>query len=34
VVVVDACANMRSGVFGEMMMTYFKGSGGAGMVAA
>ena len=31
-VVVDARANMRSGVFGEMMMTYFKGRGGIGMV--
>ena len=31
-VVVDARADMRSGVFGEMMMTYFKGQGGAGMV--
>ena len=31
-VVVDARADMRSGVFGEMMMTYFKGRGGAGMV--
>ena len=29
---VDARADMRSGVFGEMMMTYFKGQGGAGMV--
>jgi len=32
VVVVDARANMVSGVFGEMMMTYFKGRGGAGVV--
>jgi len=31
-VLVDARADMRSGVFGEMMMTYFKGQGGAGMV--
>ena len=31
-VVVDARADMRSGVFGEMMMTYFQGRGGAGMV--
>jgi regulator of RNase E activity RraA len=31
-VVVDARGDMRSGVFGEMMMTYFKGQGGAGMV--
>jgi regulator of RNase E activity RraA len=32
VVVVDARADMTSGVFGEMMMTYFKGRGGAGVV--
>lgn len=32
VVVVDARANMRSGVFGEMMMTFFRGRGGAGVV--
>lgn len=32
VVVVDACGNMSSGVFGEMMLTYFKGQGGAGIV--
>jgi len=32
VVVVDARADMRSGVFGEMMMTYFKGRGGSGVV--
>ena len=32
VVVVDARANMRSGVFGDMMLTYFKGKGGAGLV--
>ena len=31
-VVVDARADMRSGVFGEMMLTYFKGRGGAGLV--
>jgi regulator of RNase E activity RraA len=31
-VIVDARADMRSGVFGEMMMTYFKGRGGAGIV--
>ena len=31
-VVVDARADMRSGVFGEMMLTYFKGRGGAGVV--
>jgi regulator of RNase E activity RraA len=32
VVVVDARADMRSGVFGEMMLTFFKGRGGAGVV--
>jgi len=32
IVVVDARANMRSGVFGEMMLTFFKGRGGAGVV--
>jgi len=32
IVVVDARADMRSGVFGEMMLTYFKGRGGAGLV--
>lgn len=32
VVVVDAKASMTSGVFGEMMLTYFKGKGGAGIV--
>jgi regulator of RNase E activity RraA len=32
VVVVDARADMSSGVFGDMMSTYFKGRGGAGMV--
>ena len=32
VVVVDARADMTSGVFGEMMMTYFRGRGGAGVV--
>lgn len=32
VVVVDARAHMKSGVFGEMMLTYFKGRGGAGLV--
>jgi regulator of RNase E activity RraA len=32
VVVVDARGEMSSGVFGEMMMTYFKGMGGAGVV--
>jgi regulator of RNase E activity RraA len=31
-IVVDARADMRSGVFGEMMLTYFKGRGGAGVV--
>jgi len=32
IVVVDARANERSGVFGEMMLTFFKGRGGAGIV--
>jgi regulator of RNase E activity RraA len=32
VVVVDARADMRSGVFGNMMLTYLKGKGGAGIV--
>jgi regulator of RNase E activity RraA len=32
IVVVDARADMISGVFGEMMMTYFMGRGGAGLV--
>ena len=32
IVVVDARGNMSSGVFGEMMLTYFKGRGGAGVV--
>ena len=32
IVVVDARADMRSGVFGEMMLTYFMGRGGAGVV--
>jgi regulator of RNase E activity RraA len=32
VVVVDARGNMGSGVFGEMMLTYFKGRGGIGVV--
>lgn len=31
-VVVDARADMSSGIFGEMMLTYFKGKGGAGLV--
>jgi regulator of RNase E activity RraA len=32
VVVIDARADMTSGVFGEMMMTYFKGRGGVGVI--
>ena len=32
VVVVDARGDMKSGIFGEMMLTYFKGKGGAGIV--
>jgi regulator of RNase E activity RraA len=32
IVVVDARGDMGSGVFGEMMLTYFKGRGGAGVV--
>ncbi|WGF88433.1 ribonuclease activity regulator RraA [Marinivivus vitaminiproducens] len=32
IVVVDALGDMRSGVFGEMMLTYFKGKGGQGVV--
>ncbi len=32
IVVVDARADMTAGIFGEMMMTYFKGKGGAGVV--
>lgn len=32
VVVVDARADMRSAVFGEMMLCYFKGRGGEGLV--
>jgi regulator of RNase E activity RraA len=32
VVVVDARGDMGSGVFGEMMLTYFKGRGGSGIV--
>lgn len=31
-VVVDARGDMASGVFGEMMLTYFKGKGGVGVV--
>src|SRR5215472_5421484 len=32
IVVVDARGDMSSGVFGEMMMTYFRGRGGMGVV--
>ncbi|OSQ36436.1 ribonuclease activity regulator RraA [Thalassospira mesophila] len=32
VVVVDARADMSAGVFGEMMLTYMKGRGGAGLI--
>lgn len=32
VVVVDARGNLRSGVFGNMMLTYLKGKGGLGIV--
>ena len=32
VVVVDARGDIQSGIFGEMMLTYFAGKGGAGMV--
>jgi regulator of RNase E activity RraA len=32
IVVVDARGNMASGIFGEMMLTYFAGKGGIGMV--
>src|SRR5690606_20899095 len=32
VVVVDARGDMRSGVFGEVMLTYFAGRGGKGIV--
>lgn len=32
IVVVDARGDLRSGVFGEMMLTYFAGRGGAGVV--
>lgn len=31
-VVVDARGDMASGIFGEMMLTFFKGRGGAGVV--
>ncbi len=32
IVVVDARADLHSGVFGEMMLTFFKGRGGIGVV--
>jgi len=32
IIVVDARGDLTSGVFGEMMMTYFRGRGGAGIV--
>src|SRR5262245_6082802 len=32
IVVVDARGSMNSGIFGEMMLTYFYGRGGAGVV--
>lgn len=32
IVVVDARGDMGSGIFGEMMLTYFKGQGGIGVV--
>ncbi|AYG05339.1 ribonuclease activity regulator RraA [Gryllotalpicola protaetiae] len=32
IIVVDARANMTSGVFGEMMLTYFAGKGGLGVI--
>lgn len=32
IVVVDARGDMTSGIFGEMMMTYFRGRGGLGVV--
>ena len=32
IVVVDARGDLKSGVFGEMMLTYFMGKGGAGVV--
>ena len=32
IVVVDARGDMTSGVFGDMMLTYFKGKGGAGVI--
>ncbi len=31
-VVVDARGDLRSGIFGDMMLTYFRGRGGAGVV--
>ena len=32
IVVVDGRGDMRSGIFGEMMLTYFRGKGGLGVV--
>jgi regulator of RNase E activity RraA len=32
IVVVDARGDLSSGIFGEMMLTYFKGRGGVGVV--
>ena len=32
IVVVDARGDMTAGIFGDMMSTYFKGRGGAGMI--
>jgi len=32
IVVVDARGDLTSGIFGDMMLTYFKGRGGAGIV--
>ena len=32
IVVVDARGDLKSGIFGDMMMTYFKGRGGIGVV--
>lgn len=32
IVVVDARGDMKSGIFGEMMLTYFRGKGGLGVV--
>lgn len=32
IVVVDARADMRAGIFGEMMLAYFQGKGGVGLV--